>query len=117
MEGFENELDQRLFGIRLEKARHEQHITRDKLADLCNITTVHVRHMEGGTRLPSLPVFISLCNALKVSPTYFLGDYLNLTDGLPDAYQKVLEILMKAPPRQAELIIAMIETMNRHLEE
>lgn len=104
-----------LLGMRIEKARHEQQLTRGQLASACNITTVHIRHLEDGSRLPSLPVFVMLCNALHVSPTYFLADFLDLKTGLPDAYTKVLETLSSITPRQAEIIAAMLESMSKIL--
>lgn len=106
-----------LLGMRIEKVRLEQHMTREALAAACSITSVHLRHIEAGTRLPSLPVFILLCNALHVSPTYFLADFLDLRAGLPDAYAKVLDIMLSASPRQAEIIVAMLETMSKMLSD
>lgn len=111
------EFNPQLFGMRIEKVRLELHMTREELSDACNITSVHLRHIEGGARLPSVPVFILLCNALHVSPTYFLADFLDLRAGLPDAYAKVLDIMLSASPRQAEIIVAMLETMSKMLSD
>lgn len=111
------EFNAQLFGMRIEKVRLEQHMTREELADACNITAVHVRHIENGTRLPSVPVFVLLCNALRVTPTYFLADFIDLKAGLPDAYAKAVDILLSASPCQAEIIVAMLETMNKMLDK
>lgn len=104
-------------GIRFEKARKEQQLTRDQLAIMCNITTVHLRHIEDGTRLPSLPVFVLLCNALHVSPSYLLADYLDLKTGVPDVYARILDMMLKAPPRQTEIIGTTLETVYKLFEE
>lgn len=117
MDNAQNGLDMRTFGIRMEKARCERQLTRDQLADLCDITSVHVRHMEGGNRLPSLPVFVSLCIALKVSPTYFLSDDLTFMEELPDPYDRIMKLLLEATPRSAEMIVAMIETAEKYIDQ
>ena len=106
-------LDPQLLGMRFEKARCERHLSRDDVAAACDISVVHLRHLENGTRIPSLPLFISLCSVLRVTPSYFLSDCLDLAAGLPDAYAKAINMLLKAPPHEAEIIIVMIETMHR----
>lgn len=98
-------------GCRIEQARREQQLTREKLALQCNITAVHVRHIEDGSRLPSLPVFIAICCALHVSPAYFLADYIDLKTGLPDPYDRIRDLLLEVSPKQAEIVVMTIENM------
>lgn len=45
------------FGQRLQKTRKEKRITGERLAELTNLSTTHIRQLENGMRLPSLPVF------------------------------------------------------------
>lgn len=109
-------LDALALGIKLEKARSEQGLSQDDVAEMCAITPVHVRHIESGHRLPSLPLFVSLCNVLKVSPMYLLSDSIQWPDGQPDAYQRFMKLLLNMPPHNADMIVAMLETMCEHLE-
>lgn len=67
---------QKSFGRRINKIRKEQGITSEALAVICGVNPVFIRQIEGGTRTPSLPVFVRICNALEMSPEYFLQDEL-----------------------------------------
>lgn len=110
--GEQSDTRMRLLGLRLGEARKAKHLTRESLAAQCDITAVHLRHIEDGSRLPSLPVFVSLCNALSVNPAYVLGDYINAGTELPNDYNRAVNLLMKAPPHVANLIVSMLETMD-----
>lgn len=52
-------------GKRINMVRKDRGFTADRLSELCNINATYLRQIEGGTKLPSLPVFINICNALK----------------------------------------------------
>ena len=59
-------------GKRINMVRKDRGFTADRLSELCNINATYLRQIEGGTKIPSLPVFINICNALKISPDYLL---------------------------------------------
>ena len=59
-------------GRRINMVRKDRGFTADRLSELCNINATYLRQIEGGTKVPSLPVFINICNALKISPDYLL---------------------------------------------
>lgn len=99
-------------GERIRTARMEQNFSLEYVAEQCNVTAMHIRHVEDGQRLPSLPLFVALCKIFKVSPTYFLADEIELINGVPDAYQRIVEILLDCPPKEAQMIVAMIDTMH-----
>lgn len=69
-----------LFGRRINALRKERHITSEKLSELCGVSSVHIRQIEGGTRQPSLELFVRLCRVLEVSPDYLLQDLLQADD-------------------------------------
>lgn len=48
--------------------RKDRGLTSDRLSELCNINATYLRQIESGVKIPSLPVFIDICNALKISP-------------------------------------------------
>lgn len=56
--------------------RKDRGLTSDRLSELCNINATYLRQIESGVKIPSLPVFIDICNALKISPDYLLQDDL-----------------------------------------
>ena len=61
-------------GKRINMVRKDRGFTADRLSELCSINATYLRQIEGGTKVPSLPVFINICNALKISPDYLLRD-------------------------------------------
>ena len=69
-------MEEKGLGRRINMVRKDRRLTADKLSELCNINATYLRQIEGGAKMPSLSVFIGICNALKVSPDYLLQDVL-----------------------------------------
>lgn len=65
-------MDKKRFGKKINLVRKEQKITAEKLAELCGVEPSHIRSIEGGRRLPSLPLFEKICKTLNISPNYLL---------------------------------------------
>lgn len=100
-------MDRRSFGRRLNKVRRDRRITGERLAELCNINATYLRQIEAGTKTPSLPVFVTICRELDVSPNYLLIDIL--PDIIRQDIEPVRELCKKASPNQLEMVAAMIE--------
>ena len=71
-------MDKKLLGKRINMARKERGCTGERLAEACSINATYLRQIETGSKVPSLPVFVSLCAALNVSPTYQRNTPLSL---------------------------------------
>lgn len=69
-------MDKKLLGKRINIARKERGWTSERLSEACNINATYLRQIESGAKVPSLQVFVLLCEALKVSPTYLLAEVL-----------------------------------------
>lgn len=54
-------------GKRIRKRRLEKGFTQDRLSELVGVGASHMSHMESGKTVPSMEVFISLCNVLECS--------------------------------------------------
>lgn len=93
-------------GERLKAARKDKELTGERLAEQCHINATYLRQIEAGRKIPSLPVFITLCNELSVSPTYVLQDSLAVHE-LSD-FSILSDLWLAASPHQIELITAMI---------
>ena len=99
-------MNQFALGRRIHTARRERGLTGEKLSELCSINAVYLRQIESGLKTPSLPVFVSVCQALKVSPEYLLAEDLpDIGDAPNDA---LLQRLNAAPPKEAEMLRAML---------
>ena len=60
------------FGKRLREVRKKSKVTSDKLGFACGVNPVFIRQIEAGARMPSIPVFVKICDNLQVSPAYLL---------------------------------------------
>lgn len=101
-------MDKKLLGKRINMARKERGWTGERLAETCSINATYLRQIEAGTKIPSLPVFVSLCEALNVSPTYLLIEALP-QQGNQDM-DALLELLQSATPKQLNMMASMIRS-------
>ncbi|MEY8484577.1 helix-turn-helix transcriptional regulator [Lachnospiraceae bacterium 48-21] len=85
------------------------HFTAYRLSELCNINATYLRQIEGGTKVPSLPVFINICNALKISPDYLLRDALE--DSEVSKIRELAELWESTSPGQQEIAVATIRAV------
>ena len=93
-------------GRRIHTARRERGLTGEKLSELCSINAVYLRQIESGLKTPSLPVFVTICQALSVSPAYLLAE--DLPGSTEDRSEMLYRRLHSIPPKQAELIRAIL---------
>lgn len=108
-------MDKLALGRRIHVARREQGLTSERLSELCHINATYLRQIESGAKTPSLPVFVTICQQLRVSPHYLLADDLvgignENADGL-------LKLMEEATPRQQELVTVMIRSALNTLDE
>ncbi len=99
-------MDEKGLGKRINMARKERGYTADRLSELCSINATYLRQIEGGTKVPSLPVFINICNALKISPDYLLRD--SLTDNDVSRIRELTELWESTQPSQQEMGVSVI---------
>ena len=102
-------MEEKGLGKRINMARKERGYTADRLSELCSINATYLRQIEGGTKVPSLPVFINICNALKISPDYLLRD--SLTDNDVSKIRELTELWESTSPNQQEIATAMIQAV------
>ncbi len=63
-------------GANVKKLRLEKKLTQSQLAELANISTVHMSHIETGSVSMSLECLLELSNALNTTPNrILLGEY------------------------------------------
>lgn len=108
-------MDKKAFGKRLNQARKERGLTGERLAELCSINATYLRQIEGGVKVPSLPIFISLCQNLRVSPNYLLKDMLG--DNEYSGIAELMELLNTASPDQIRLATCMIKAAIESISE
>lgn len=108
-------MGQNQLGKRINAVRKARGLTSDRLSELCNINATYLRQIEGGTKMPSLPVFIDICKALRISPDYLLQD--ELTENEISTIREVEKLWKDAPPQKQELVLTMIKAVLEHTEQ
>ena len=108
-------MDRKSLGRQINRARKGRGPTSEKLSEACNVNATYLHQIESGARTLSLPMFVSLCRALKVSPSY------PLVDVLPDAdihdMDMLLELWQTATPKQIKIITAMVKSALDNFKE
>lgn len=102
-------MEEKGFGKRINQVRKDRGLTAEKLSEACGINAVYLRQIEGGIKIPSLPVFVSICNALKVSPDYLLRD--ELVENEISRIRELTELWENTSPSQQEIAAAMIRAV------
>ncbi len=102
-------------GKRINEVRKDRGFTADKLSELCNINAIYLRQIEGGIKMPSLPVFIDICNALRISPDYLLQDELDENE--ISKIKELAQLWENVTPSQQTIASTMIQAVLEHLSE
>lgn len=74
------ELDYKALGGQVRQLRRQCGYSQEQLAELCDISTSFLGHIERGTRKMSLETLITLSNALHVTPNTLLQNQIVLTE-------------------------------------
>ena len=102
-------MERKKLGNRINMVRKDRGFTADRLSELCHINATYLRQIEGGSKMPSLPVFIDLCNALRISPDYLLRDML--AENEVSRIRELAELWENTSPSQQEIATAMIRAV------
>ena len=66
-------MNKKQLGKKVNIARKDCGLTGEKLAEACHINPTYLRQIESGTKIPSLPVFVTICKDCGfLRPTCFL---------------------------------------------
>ncbi len=70
-------MNQKAIGRRIKAAREKKRLTQEQLAELVDLSPMHVSVIERGVKLPKLETLINIANALDVSADVLLQDVVN----------------------------------------
>ncbi len=101
-------MDKLTMGDRIREARKHKGLTQEQLAELLDISVESVSHIERGSRLPSMQVFIKIIEVLNVSADYLLRDSISTGQLFGDnALGRKIEQLI---PKERIALEALIDT-------
>ena len=66
-------MDLKAIGKRVRAARRARDMTQEQLAELANISTSFVGHIERGTRVPSLETMWRICKVMGLPMDHIMG--------------------------------------------
>lgn len=110
------ELNYKMIGKRLRKAREEQNLTQEYLAEQADISVAHMSRIETGKTKPSTLVLVALCDALAVSVDSILCD--SLPSIKKPVYNNYLqEVLKGCKPEEVRMIVEIAEAVLKSARE
>lgn len=101
-------IDYGKLGQRLKKCRREANLTQEQLAELCDVSSTYVSHIETGIAKVSLDVLHRISLALSVTPDYFLLDTVKPPDYVMG---EIASLLKKCDPQTLYTASKLIETL------
>ena len=102
-------------GKRINIARKARGLTADRLSEMCSINATYLRQIEGGAKMPSLPVFIDICRSLRISPDYLLQDELEGNE--ISTIREIEELWKSVSPEKQALVLTMIKAVLEYQDE
>lgn len=100
------------FGKNLFKLRKEKGYTREELAEKSNLSSNYIYGLENGTYLPGCIALIDLSNALGVTTTHLLSEYIyNKQDVL---IEKISQNIKNLSNRDLDLIMTIIDFCSKN---
>ena len=107
------EIDYLDIGQRIRAERKKQKISQEQLAEMVNCGTTHISHIETGNSIPSIKIFISIINALNLSPDELLRNQINKAKHLLDG--EVAELLDDCNDDETRIIADTIKALKASL--
>ncbi|MCI9079761.1 MAG: helix-turn-helix transcriptional regulator [Lachnospiraceae bacterium] len=79
-------MDLKLLGLNIKNSRKNIKLTQAQLAEMTNLSVVHISHIEGGSAKMSIEALINICNALNTTPNDILWGQFNTNPGISGKY-------------------------------
>ena len=95
----DREINYVAMGERIRRARENERLTQEQLAEACSISTAHMGHIERGTRTPSLEAVFRISKALCISMDYLFTESFSTDDILLCNINALLKNDVKLKPK------------------
>ena len=100
-------MDYYAIGQQIRKFRKARGLSQEKLAEMVNISTTHMSHIETGNTKLSLPVLVGIANALDMRADDLLGRSMYTTG---NAVEEIAAILENCSTQEAKAIEDIVKT-------
>lgn len=107
-------MDYYQLGQRIRKIRKSRGLSQEQLAELVDISTTHMSHIETANTKLSLPVFVRIAEALQVQADLLL--YEHAVERSDSSANAVLEELESCTPQQVRFILEMVKALKKGMD-
>ena len=101
-------MDQKAIGRRIKTAREKKKLTQEQLAELVDLSPMHVSVIERGVKLPKLETLINIAKILDVSADVLLQDVVNNQVKL--CASEASELVMMLPREDQRRVLAALRS-------
>lgn len=101
-------------GERVKQKRQELGLTQEQLAELCELSTSYIGHIERGSTSMSINVLLTLSQILNVSTDYLLYDSFSDDDRL---YHHITAILKDKPASKKRIFWVGVRALADKIDE
>ena len=108
-----NGFDYKALGERIRRVRKENHLTQEQLAELCDLSTAHIGHIERGTRALSIESLIVISSVLNVSTDYLL---LNISNTQENRMKNIFNAVSAANKDKYEKFCSVIKILAENID-
>lgn len=103
-------MDYYTIGQQIRKSRKARGLSQEQLAEMVNISTTHMSHIETGNTKLSLPVLVDIANALDVR-TDDLLDRSQYTTG--NAVEEIAAMLESCSAQEAKVAVDIVKAVKQ----
>lgn len=99
-------------GNRIRLRRNELKLKQSELAEQIDISTNHMSSIETGKQMPSMDIFIKLCEALRVTPDYLLLGSMH-ANNIPLNIAEKLQLCSQEDIELAKNVVELLVDRNK----
>ena len=103
-------MDYYAIGQQIRKSRKARGLSQEQLAEMVNISTTHMSHIETGNTKLSLPVLVDIANALDVR-TDDLLERSQYTTG--NAVEEIEAMLESCSAQEAKVVVDIVKAVKQ----
>lgn len=101
-------MNQKAIGRRIKAARENKRLTQEQLAELVDLSPMHVSVIERGVKLPKLETLINIANVLDVPADVLLQDVVNNQTKL--CASEASELIKQLPREDQRRVLAALRS-------
>lgn len=101
-------------GNRIRKLRKNKKLTQEQLAELCDLSTAHIGHIERGTRTMSIDTLVKLAVVLNTGVDYLLFDAVTEND---TPFEKITIAVGEHEPENIEKFYSVVRVLADNIDK